>query len=407
MITNNKFKDNVEVINLLSNLVNIPSENPPGDEYQISQFIINKLKANGFTIKILKNKKNRINIIAKLNGSKPGKKILLNGHMDTKPAHPKVSYMEKWKYNPFSLKMSGDKLYGLGTADMKGGLASLINSSIYISKFKKSIKGKLILLLVSDEEMNSTHGMKYLIKKTKIDADMAINLEPTELNLCPSQLGNVWLNIEVFGKMGHASEPYKSINAIDKSILIIQKLNKEITKLKKINKHNLFPNHPTLNIGAIEGGYHPGTVPGYCKFNIDIRVKPNETKEYYIDLVKKTINKTLREDKDAYKVKIANFGSGGLSPSEIKLSENIIISLSESYKKIIGKEPKIRGLTGGTDANFLVNNWKIPTIVFGPGSLEQAHQPNEYTSLKEVILCEKILTNFLFTNLVSENNEKN
>jgi len=390
-----------DVISLLSDLIKINSENPPGNETGMVDFLFPLLKDKGFSVEIVEPIKKRQNIIAVLDSKKKGKSILFNGHMDTKPAYPKNGMDRNWNFDPFTPVIKEDRLYGLGSSDMKGGIAVAVTSAIDFSeKFKDKFSGKLILLLVSDEEMNSTQGMKYLIKNKKIKADMAINFEPTEIKICAQQLGNIWLEIEIFGKMGHASEPWKSNSAIMIALDMITEIKRFTEELKAKKNNDEFPNHPSLNIGNINGGYHPGTVPGYCKFSLDIRILPNDTSKEYITLLKERLKNFKKGYSKKFKYTLSNFGSGGLESGYTSKESDVVKYIKKAYKSVTNKNAKLGYMKGGTDANFLINNYNIPTIVFGPGSLKQAHSVNEYNSISQVKVCKKITDNFLEITLV-------
>ncbi len=370
--------EHLKELRYLKELISIDSQNPGNNEREVCDYIAKKLKKIGFSkIKRIEYKKKRSNIIASYKDECEGFSLAFNGHLDTKPAKG------RWRSNPLKSRIEGDKIYGLGSADMKGGIASAIGAIETFLEKNKKFDGNIIFQGVSDEENGSINGMRYLSENYPEDlmADFAIVLEPTQLNVSNNQVGNLWLNFEIRGKAGHAGEPEKSINAIDKSFLLKQTLQKNLSKIKDKNTP------VRLNLGNISGGIHPGTVPDKCNFTVDIRIPPKHERNDYITDIIRTVKKFEAQHK--IRIKVSAYRGGGLEPSSLDENNYYLKKLCD----YAGKH-RLLTLTGGTDASFL-NSLGVDTVVFGPGSLEQAHKPDEYTSAKEVLNCSGILYNFM------------
>lgn len=363
------------VVELLKELIKIPSDNPGNFEEDIASFIASILDKYKIEYKIVYAAKKRANVIGHLYG-KSDRTLILCGHLDTKPPDP----IEEWKTNPFVPTIIDDKLYGLGAADMKGGLAAMLAAVLDSSTLHLS--GTVNFLFVADEEMNSMYGLKYLIRHGYVTkGDFAIVGEPTNLKVATKSVGNTWITVKVKGRRVHAGVYWKGTNAIDVSMYIINRL---MQLLGEFRKNDTFPN---INVGRIVGGQHPGTVPDYCEFTIDIRFKTEYEKSLIVNNLKNIIKATA--DKYNCICSLEPFG-GEEMPSwdlaNLKLDvDKYLQYVKNSYINSIQREPEECTFGGGSDAGILISYLKVPTVIIGPGSLEQAHSPNEWVNLSEVV----------------------
>lgn len=235
------------------------------------------------------------------------------GHTDT------VDYSNDWDTNPFELVEKDNKLYGLGTCDMKGGIATILS---VIPKIKFKDKG-IRIIFTYDEEIGFS-GIKELLDKKIVFPDTMIIGEPTNNEIINSSKGLLDLKVIFKGLTAHASTPEEGINAIDKCIDFINELNNYYTDLKKeiINNNSL-----TMNIGKINGGRYSNIVADTCEVSIDFRtVSKNQNKEI--------INKIKSLIKDDTLEVISNIDPF-ISNSEINMSnfltEASLIDLEKRY----------------------------------------------------------------------------
>jgi succinyl-diaminopimelate desuccinylase len=218
----NRFMRKRELIDLTTRLIQIPTENPPGNEKKAFLFLKPILSKMGFNIKILLSPKGRWNIIAEKRWGKGGRRLIFNGHLDVVPA----GHLVQWKYPPFQGKLEKGRIYGRGASDMKGGIASFLHAISMIDRSNiHPNQGAVILHLVSDEESHGHQGMGFLTRKRVIRGDAAIVGEPTDLDPVIAQKGALWLRISTIGKSAHGSRPHLGINAIEKMKKAIDQLN--------------------------------------------------------------------------------------------------------------------------------------------------------------------------------------
>jgi len=403
-----------ELINLTKELIKIPSSAEDGNE--IYEYVYKFLKEKGFDIKFQKTKnpyleyQNFSNLYLKL-GNGNGPKIMLNGHLDAVT----VDKRHRWIHPPYSATEENGKIYGRGSADMKGGCAAAIKALIALSQRKEEINGELFLSCVFGEEAPFSFGTDTLLKEFDFkDYDLIIVPEPspiiTKNDYCfthgrihkshfPVPIigaeGRVLLVMDFYGKAAHASHPSRGRNALhDASILISELARFDIfTHIKRGRGH-----YCVLNI---EGGDQSFTVPSYCRILINRQVMLGENAKTVVREIKKIV-KALN-----LKSNVEIFRRHSPGPEleykpylfeESKYIDLFIKSLSKSEKELKGDDKVIRPCKFSTrsvgDFNLFGVRTKVPTLIFGPGG-GNIHAPNEYVNKSEVIDTSNYLLNYL------------
>lgn len=359
------------LIKTLTELVNIPSYNPPGNEKNIAIKISEILKNFGIFSEINVLDEERANVIGIIDYSSNGPVIVLNGHLDTVPLNG------DWKYNPFKGEINRNRFYGLGTSDMKGALVSMLCAAKNIVMAKKEFKGKLILSFVADEERNNLGTLDFLKRFKNID--YVVIGEPTNLDVVTSNRGCIRLKIKTYGIAGHCSNPNKGINAIYKMNKIINKL---LTYAKYLN--NLYNNRslkPSLSINVIKGGTAENIIPDACEIIIDRRIIHTENK----DIVEKELIKQIKDIKKYDKeFKFSYKRIEEIDPWKVSDNSNLLKICKEVYSKVFSKKPKLKDLGGSCEA-ALFKKMGLDTIVFGPGNIKQAHAKDEYIDIDKML----------------------
>jgi len=368
-----------KVISLTKNLIKIQSQNPPGDEKEISEYLIERLKEIGLKVKTYDYKPNRPNVIGTFSTGKKGSTLMFNGHTDTVPIGKKTL----WTIDALEGKVKNDKIYGRGASDMKGSLAAMIVGTETVLNYSTEFKGNLILSFVADEEVTG-FGTKDLVDRG-YKADCAVVGEPTELKVQTAHKGVAYVKIVTKGEAAHGSLPHTGINAINQAVRVCSAIGKMECELG--NKKHALLGSPTINIGTIKGGIKTNVVPDYCEMTVDRRLIPGETS----DMVKKEFEDVISQLKDKdnnfnAEVDIINFAE----PSETSPNERIVKIARSSVKKVIGKDLGVTPFPATCDMRFLVNQAHIPTVILGPGSLHQAHTIDEYVEVNQVLDATKI-----------------
>jgi len=366
-----------ETTDLLRQLVAINSINPdlvadgPG-EGDIARFVATWLGAAGLEVTLDEPEAGRPNVVAIARGSGGGRSLLLNAHSDTVG----VAFMER----PHEPVIEGDRLYGRGAYDMKGGLASIMVAAARAKKLK--LRGDVILTAVSDEEFASI-GTSSIVKQ--YHADAAIVTEPTELDVCVAHKGFAWLEVETMGTAAHGSLPELGVDAIVKMAKVLNGL-EELDHTLRTS-----PSHPLLKSGSvhaslIEGGQELSTYPDHCSLRIERRTIPGETQERVEAEIQRIFDRIAASD-PAFKATLRTILVR--DPFEVHEDEYIVQLVRNQAGRVLGSEPAMTSGTGWMDAALLAAAG-IPTVVFGPGGAG-AHAVVEWADLEQVELCAEIL----------------
>jgi len=401
-------EDKDSLAKLCSEMVKIPSENPPGDMSEIASFIRNLLENHGITVESYEPTEGKINLIAKIGEGRPS--LILNGHMDVVPAGDAT----RWDFPPYSGEIKEGKIFGRGATDMKGGLSSIISAFIMVSDIFESLPGTLTLAIVPDEETGAEYGARWLVENRKVQGDACL-IGGAPMDGCLiGEKGLCQLRLKSTGTPAHGSLPILGDNAIEKLVKTFPVIHsierqeirvpKELSKIIKISKdfykesmkaRNVTDeskldaiakclDHNTVNIGLIKGGSKINVVPESCVAEVDIRISagisPHEIKRQ-IECLLKEANKMDIE------CELLSDSEANYTP----ITERIYKLLNQSAKKIVGTELRPIFVSGATDARFFRLHG-IPTIDYGPGDLLLCHAYNEYVSIENIVKTTKVIS---------------
>ncbi|MEM4246263.1 MAG: acetylornithine deacetylase [Candidatus Bathyarchaeia archaeon] len=393
-----------EVVEFLSELIRFRTPNPPGgNTLEAQRWFSEKLSEAGFSIETFEIYPGDPNVIGVIESKSAGRSIILNGHMDV----AEVREDERWKYEPFKPTLTEGKMYGRGAADMKGGLTAAYMALKSIRRAGVELKGKIIFECVTGEEVGE-RGTEKCIEKG-YTADLAIVPEPTSLKIS-GQGGAItgWITIKspttlhdgVRRKIIHAGGGIVGASAIEKMMKIISSLQELERHWAVIKTHPLMPlGSTTINPAVIRGGRHPAFIADECNLWITVHFLPGEN---YEDVIKEIEDHVLRlADSDIWlRDNPPSFRWGGTSmtrddgevfPScELDPENPGIKTLIEAHTAVTKRVPEITMWPSVSDSGWLARAG-IPTVNYGPGSLEQAHAVDEYVELDEVVKATKVI----------------
>ena len=344
--------------------------------------LANWLENLGFSIEIqpVPETRGKFNLLATRGKGKGG--LLLCGHTDTVPFDE-----GRWTQDPFTLTEKDHKLYGLGTADMKGFFAFIIDALREMSL--DNLAHPLSILATADEE-TSMAGARYFAANTAIRPDFAIIGEPTSLVPIRAHKGHLSNAIRITGQSGHSSDPEKGINAIElmhESISHLTKL-RDTLKNRYHNPAFVIP-YPTMNFGYIHGGDAANRICACCELHMDIRPLPGLTLQDLDDLLHETLAPVKARWPDRVTIDALHAPIAGYEcPTDHKM-----VAVIEG---LLGQ--KAQTVNYCTEAPFIQQ--LCPTLVLGPGSIEQAHQPDEFLDMAFIEptreLMTQLITHFCF-----------
>jgi len=373
-------------IDLYKGLIKLPSISSTDSAWDQSNLtVINQLAEwlteLGFQIEIseVKAAPGKFNLVATLGQGEGG--LLLAGHTDTVP------YDEgQWETDPFKVTEKDNRLYGLGTIDMKGFFAFVIEALKVIDR--DQLTKPLRILATADEETTMS-GAQQISEQKHFKPDYAVIGEPTGLVPVIMHKGHMSEGIRITGRSGHSSDPDKGLNAIDIMHLVLSELKKVQQQFKeKYNNPHFEVPYPTLNFGSIHGGDSPNRICGCCELHIDMRPIPGvTTNELFI-----TVKNALNEIEKRYPNCIEIFHLHEPIPSYQCPIHSDLIEQAEIYTG-----NKAQSANYCTEAPF-IQELGCDTIVLGPGHIAQAHQPNEFLDLSFVkptqALVEKLIQRY-------------
>ena len=384
-----------DMIAFAQELIRTPSETPSGCEREVAVLIESHMRDLGIeSIETHARKPDRPNLLARIPFGDAGPRLILNAHTDTKD----VGDRSRWSVDPFGAEIKDGCMYGRGAADMKAALAAQLYAAVALRDVGVEAPGEIMLMFVADEEGGAWDGTRFLISEVGLRGDAAIIGEPCGIDtpydyLHIAHRGVFCFNVHVRGTQMHSSmsDVRPSVNASVKMAEVLTAFAKEYRLAHE--PHPLYPQGPTVNVGVmIEGGVFYGVYPGHAWFGTDVRVLPGMERQAVVTELEAFVE-TLRRRDPELDVEVDTHPRewDWIPPMELSPDEPVVRATLAAAKTVLGREPKIGGLPGGTDAHSMFNDGGIPTIpAFGPGMLELAHGPDERVPVEDIIIAAKV-----------------
>lgn len=368
-----------EILEFTCELIRTPSVNPPGDEVPISKVILEKLRMLGVTERqIVGALDERPNVLAHVQGTEPGRTMMLSGHIDTKPP----GNLDEWKTNPHEPVIIGDQLVGLGSGDMKGAIAGMVYAAAALANLGH-FSGRLALALTADEENGSVYGSKWLASEGLIEADVCVIGEPGGIqqeweSLHLVSRGVALFRVVVLGTQMHSSisDQLPAVNATLKMAALALKMQSELRSYLTFDEHPFCKHGPTINVGVMaSAGVTYGVFPGRAEFASDIRTLPGMTEEQIQLDIQRFLDDAMAQDPELRATLEWNRMMGA---TEIDSNNDVIQVLQSTSEMVLGRAPMLDAFPGATDAAYIQTAAGVPCVAsFGPGFLPRAHSPNE------------------------------
>ena len=360
--------DEDEALVLLRGLIAQASENPPGNEATCAQFLSSFLGNQGVDCRLVEVAPGRPNLYATIGG--PGPTLVLCGHLDTVPAG------EGWTSDPFGATSSGGRIYGRGACDMKAGLAAMTAALLAIKRSGVLAHASLCLHAVIDEEVSSLGARKAAADHS---ADWVIVGEPSKGQVLA--IGNGQLNFEIIfhGRAVHSSRPEDGRNAIHDAAAFIRLVEDESADLAGAPFPGIGP--ATYSVGLIEGGRGGSTVADRCQITLDRRVLPTES----LDAVEGQVQRLLARLESARPgLRWELTRTVAFPPLRGAEARDLVEALNGAVSdlgEIVTDESA--GMRFASDAAWY-EAAGCPAVVFGPGDVALAHQPDEHVAISDL-----------------------
>jgi succinyl-diaminopimelate desuccinylase len=370
-----------DAVELLSTLIGIRSENPPGDEDRIVEFIQQYLADRSIRSERIPLESGRSSLVARLPGRSPGSYILC-GHIDTVRADP-----THWHTNPFSALREGSRIWGLGAADMKSGVAILVALVCHMEARLLPPPHDVVLVLTADEE-GAYRGAASVVSAGLIDdARFLLVPEPTAGAVYVGQRGELWVEATFKGREAHGSTPSAGVNAILPASEFCLQLAEENRALSGVCGSD----QTSLNIGLITGGRQVNIVPGVATVNLDFRVVTLAERDRVLSRIREVGVNLSSKWGTTFDSRIYS----DRAPIVSDLGAPDVVRFLKSFSDVTGR-PACPGVAPySTDAAAVVPALGIPVVIYGPGDIQQAHRPDEYVDLEEIFETMEVIGRFI------------
>jgi len=366
-----KLPDILSQIRSLIALPSVSSSNPEFDQGNraVIELLAGWLESLGFAVTVHEVAPGKANLLARLGGGGAvGEGLVLSGHTDTVPFDDGL-----WTVDPFGGVERDGRVYGLGTCDMKAFFAIAIEAVLGFDA--KSLRRPLTLLATADEE-SSMAGAKYLVRHGLKPGRYALIGEPTGLKPIRMHKGVMMEAIRVYGHAGHSSDPSLGASATEGMHRVLGELLAWRTELQDKHRNPLFKVAvPTLNVGSIHGGDNPNRICAHCEALIDIRPLPGMGLDELRQAMAERLGSALAEH-PGLRLETAPLFDG-VPPFETSADSPLV----RACEALSGGQAE--AVSFGTEAPFL-SQLGMDTVVMGAGSINQAHQPDEYLALAQI-----------------------
>jgi len=390
--------DAAELVDLAGELIRIPSFKT--EETPVARFLDGFFRARGYAVDLQEIEPGRFQTIATLPGSGGGASLMLNGHTDIN------SLTMRWRRDPWTPSLEGDRLYGHGVQNMKGGLASIIVTAEAIRRSGVRLGGDLVIACVAGETQGG-EGTHYLMERG-FRTDAAVVAEPFGADhLVTVHSGIVHLAIHVYGVTGHIGQLEGTVNAVAKMNAVIDALS--LVRFAHAPRPDL-PAFPRLNVGGILGGrgrdyvlVEPPYVPDLCTIMVDVHFVPGQTVDGILADIRSALDAARALDPELrYEIEIpppARFKGRRrlvMNPLDVPVDAPIVQAVARSYRVVTGRAPRAIGtvLPHSYSADDTCHLWQagIPCLLYGPGAIRGGEDEDDACVLvSEMVTVTRVL----------------
>jgi acetylornithine deacetylase len=341
----------------------------------------------------------RLPIVLGRLGRPGGRRIVLVGHIDVVPPGD----LETWDADPWSGRIEGDRLYGRGACDMKGGVASILAAvkALHDAGLADRLGGEILVASVPSEE-DGGQGMLAAIR-AGATGDAAVITEPTGLDVVIAHAGAITFKLTVHGRATHASVRREGVSALEKLQVFVRALEADETERNAAETDPLMTAHGlpyATNVGIVRGGEWASTVIDHVEVEGRYGVKLGQTwREAERDL-RRVIDEA--NESDAFLREhpaTVELTGGRFSSSRVPADHELPVGLAAVAEDVLGRAPAFHGEPYGADMRLLIHQGSTPTVIFGPGDKRLAHAANEWVSTTEVVDCARVLAAWLVREL--------
>jgi len=388
------------IVELAQALIRVPSPNPPGDTTAVARTVSNLLeKVPGAQVSQVTAEASFVNVVARIHGKAPGRRLIFNGHLDTFPLNENLP----WTHGPLSGLVEDGRLYGRGVSDMKAGIACSLCAFFILAEIRDSWKGELVVTLAADEESMGRFGTKYLLDTIPFATGDAMICgdagSPSVVRF--GEKGLLWLEVTAAGRPAHGAHVHLGVNAIDRLRQALNALDtlrafpvepppaviraihnaKELSESISGEGEADVLTHVTVNMGTVSGGVSTNLVPSSARATVDIRLPVGVT----ADAIERQIDALLSAMEGVAWRVLRRFEPNFTDPDH-----EIVRRLTDNASAVLGRRPAVNMRVGASDARWYRMH-RVPSVVFGltPYNMGSA---DEYILIDELHAVAKVHT---------------
>jgi acetylornithine deacetylase len=330
-----------------------------------------------------------LGVVGTMGGNEQGRSLILNGHVDVVPAGDEAN----WHYAPWQGTVAEGRVYGRGSVDMKGGLGCALFAAKAIHDVGIRLKGRLIVESVIGEEDGGVGTLAAVLRG--YTADGAVVVEPTELMVAPAQAGALNFRVTVPGHAAHGCMREEGVSAIDKFVPVYQavvELEQERNRAVQDPLYARYEKPYAICVGMVHAGNWASSVPESLTFEGRYGVAVGEKLADARRAFEETVAQAAQADAwlREHPPQVEWWG-GQFTPASIPADHPLVETVCGAYSDAAGTAARVEGMTYGADMRLLVNEGHTPTVLFGPGDVRQAHRPDEYVAITELVTCARSL----------------
>jgi len=387
-----------DAVRLLQELVRVPSTT--GEEGAVQEKVEHAFRGRGLEVDVWEAKanevepyrdhvggqetyENRPNVAGTRRGRGGGRSLLLNAHVDTvAPGEP-----DAWGHDPLGGEVVGDRLYGRGSCDMKGGLVTHLAALDALEAAGVELEGDVTVTATVGEENGGLGALSAVLRGYRADA--ALITEPTRLRLVPAQGGSLVFRLTVPGRSAHAAVRDEGVSALEKFVPLFEALRELERERNASLSHPLYDhleNKAPINIGVVRAGNWASTVPEALVAEGRAGLIPGEEVELFKGQVTERLFDVANSDPylREHPPGLEWFG-GQFAPSEVPPDAPICEAVKRAHAFATGQEPIVEGVSYGADMRLFIRFGDMPCVMYGAGDVNVAHAPDEHISITELL----------------------
>ena len=393
-----------DTVRLLQDLVRVPSVT--GDEGAVQEVVAEAFRRSGLAVErceatpeqvlphyghvgVQTGFANRPNVVGIRGGSGGGKSILLNAHVDTvENGNPGA-----WTHGPLSGAVADGRLYGRGSCDMKGGLATFVAALRALGELGIGLRGDVTVAATVGEEDGGVGALATILEGYRGDA--ALISEPTRLALVPAQAGSIVFRLKVTGSAVHAAVRHRGVSAFEKFVPIFEDLRLLERERTAALSHPLFDgmeDKVPINVGIVRSGNWAVTVPESLEADVRVGMLPGEEVEALQASVEERIMAVANLDPwlRGHPPEIEWFG-GQTMPVEVPLDAPISEAVMRAHECVTGAAPAVEGVSYGADMRLFIHFGQMPCVMYGAGDVGWAHSADEHIVIDDLLTASKTI----------------